>query len=195
MHRFVRGPAPPHLPAHGSQTWEFFSRTAAHARLGDALYALQDGYCAYCECHLDSNIEHLERRSDCPSKTFDWNNLFFSCSHHDSCGQYKDEHKPKIRFNRADIVDPSTENPADFFTFTMTGKILPKDGPNKVRAMETIRVFHLDAKHLDQQRRQVGATIQALLEDNSSGSDVSAILNVLRSAHAPFLLMYETLLN
>lgn len=200
MHRFVRGPAPVNLTPYRGRTWDSFAGTSDHARLGDALFALQNGYCAYCECRLASkqegHIEHLERRSDCPSKAFDWNNLFFSCSHHDSCGKYKDEHKPKIRFNRADIVDPSKENPADFFTFTTTGIIRPKaDCPNTFRASETIRVFNLNAKHLVQQRKRACANVFGLCGENPSEAQVTDFLSTVHVNNWPFLLLYEVLLN
>lgn len=94
-------------------------RTDEHAKLADALYARQDGYCAYCEIHLKNrsagHLEYLERRSDNPKRTFDWSNLFYSCSKRDSCGKYKDNER--IRFNPADIIDPSVENPLDFFVY------------------------------------------------------------------------------
>ncbi len=197
MHRFDRGPEPIDLSKHVGENWDSFSATEDHCMLGDALYARQDGYCAYCESYLPSkaegHIEHLERRSECPKKTFDWNNLFFSCLRQNSCGKYKDDHKPKIRFDRKDIVDPSKEDPANFFTFTMTGIILPIDGPGKNRAKKTIELFNLNDVGLTQQRKHACVTIQS--SNCLSESEISFLLESLREAHAPFLLMYTVMLR
>lgn len=43
----------------------------------------QKGLCCYCECELkeeDIHIEHFFERQDCPSKTYDYQNLFLSCT-------------------------------------------------------------------------------------------------------------------
>jgi len=45
----------------------------------EALEAIQGRRCAYCECDLDQNgqhIEHYRQRSRYVRGTFDWNNLF-----------------------------------------------------------------------------------------------------------------------
>lgn len=195
MHKFVRGPAPIDFAKYKGFSWRAFAQTDAHRELGDALYRLQDEYCAYCETHLatkaEGHIEHLERRSDHPEKTFAWDNLFFSCRHDDSCGHYKD--RKRIPFNRADIVDPSREDPAAFFTFSMTGKILAKDGDGKPRAEETIRVFNLNCPALVQQRKSAGITIAAYFDKTDAEKD--ALLKDLAAAKASFISFYAAMLH
>lgn len=163
--------------------------------LGDVLYQLQDGYCAYCETHLssrgDGHIEHLERRSELPDKMFDWGNLFFSCLRETSCGKYKDDRR--ICFNRADIVDPSQENPADFFAFSMTGRILARNGLGKHRAEETIRVFNLNDPGLVQKRKCAAITVSQYLDKTDAMKE--ALMQGLIASHASFLLVYSTMLN
>jgi len=166
-----------------------------HGVLGDALYRLQDGYCAYCETHLPSrsegHIEHLERKSEHPEKTFDWGNLFFSCSQRTSCGRYKDNRR--IRFHRADIVDPSLENPADFFTFNMNGEILAKEGAGKHRAEETIRVFNLNNPRLVQKRKSAGITVSAYFD--KTDSEKEEFLAFWETSRTSFLFFCSTMLN
>ena len=195
MHRFIRGPEPIEFDKFRRENWESFSKRPEHCILGDALYRLQDGYCAYCETHLpsrgDGHIEHLERRSEHPEKTFDWSNLFFSCLRGTSCGKYKDNRK--IRFNRADIVDPSRENPADFFFFDMTGEIHPKKGPGELRAKETIRVFNLNDHGLVQQRKCAGATLSSYFGTTDAEKD--DFLAFLAANQVPFLFFYSSMLN
>lgn len=195
MHRFERGPAPIDFSKHLGKNWDAFSVTEDHRTLGDALYRRQNGYCAYCETSLPSraqgHIEHLERRSDSPEKTFVWDNLFFSCLRQTSCGKYKDDRR--ICFNRADIVDPSQENPADFFAFSMTGKILARDGLGKHSAEETIRVFNLNDPGLVQKRKGAAITVSQYLNKTDSMKD--DLMQGLIASHASFLLVYSTLLK
>ncbi len=195
MHSFHRGREPIDFAKYKGWSWNSFSKTPDHAILGDALYGVQDGYCAYCETHLDSkdkgHIEHLERRSEHHEKTFDWNNLFFSCLSSNSCGKYKDEHG--IRFSRADIVDPSREKLTDFFTFNMMGKILAKDGVGKHRAEETIRVFNLNDPGLVQKRQSAGITVSRYFDKTDTEKD--EFLAFLAESRVSFLFFFSTLLN
>ena len=156
MHKFTRCQAPINLSAAQTtcNTWKSFVGTSQHISLSSALYECQEHYCAYCEriiaSRKDGQIEHLERRSSNPSRTFDWSNMFFSCRNSDSCGKYKDEqdrnHNFKRVFNINDVIDPSLEDPQDFFEYTPTGDIAPLQTAtpaNKHRAQETIRIFNL----------------------------------------------------
>lgn len=197
MHKFERGPKPTVLSRTKSCDWDSFSRTPEHGKLGDALYEAQDEYCAYCEAHLTDkskgHIEHLLRRAEHPESTFDWDNLFFSCNSMHSCGKFKDMHRPKIVFDAANIIDPAKEDPADYFAFTMTGRIIAKNGAGKSRANETIRVFNLNDTHLVQQRRGAGATARPYLEGDVV--ERRRLFDSLREAHASFPLFYEQILG
>lgn len=195
MHSFHRGREPIDFAKYKGWSWDSFSKTPDHTILGDSLYSVQDGYCAYCETYLKSkaqgHIEHLERRSEHQEKTFDWNNLFFSCLSRTSCGKYKDEHG--IRFSRGNIVDPSQENLSDFFTFNMIGEILAKDGAGKHRAEETIRVFNLNDPGLVQKRRSAGITVSGYFDKTDSAKD--EFLAYLAESRMSFLFFYSTILN
>lgn len=130
MHHFERGQSPVDLQAIARKgiNWSSFAGSHAHRIVGDALYERQHHYCAYCEVFLeqktDGHTEHLARRSDFPQRTFDWYNLFFSCNHIDSCGRFKDN--SRIQFDVNDIIDPSRENPQDFFNYDRFGHIFPR---------------------------------------------------------------------
>ena len=170
MHHFERGISPVDFKVVKIHyvNWNTFGNSHEHRLLGDTLYERQHHYCAYCETHLkqksDGHIEHLVRRNDMPQKTFDWNNMFFSCNNDDSCGNFKDNRKNAISFDEKDIIDPSREHPQDFFSFDRFGHILPaKDltANAKKRAEETIRVFNLNSSERIRNLRQQAARVVA----------------------------------
>ena len=131
MHRFSRCKLPVELKSvenecrqSGIEPWECFFKNhrQMHDQISDALYQAQNHCCAYCDCQLNhpstpnsAHIEHLEKRSDNPRRIFDWSNMFLSCNHNDSCGNFKDNSKPRIVYDVKDIIDPSKEDPQDFF--------------------------------------------------------------------------------
>lgn len=186
MHKFTRGESPVDLARlkRNYSNWESIAHSNEHAQLGDALYERQERYCAYCETQIESkrkgHIEHLERRSDTPARTFDWSNMFFSCNHHDSCGKFKDEFQPRMNFDPADIIDPSQEDPLDFFLYDLNGGISARDEAHKTRADETIRIFNLDqSPRLSNIRRGVAETVKSMLPYLNSEEDVTDFLNSL----------------
>ncbi len=119
------------------------------AEILSSLERMQGRRCAYCECNLDENgqhIEHFRQRSRYPAGTFDWDNLFWSCSRQDSCGSHKDACRD---YGHADLIKPDIEDPEHFFVFTTNGSVSLRSGltPNEQhRAQETLRVFNLDAQ-------------------------------------------------
>lgn len=186
MHKFTRTPAPVDFQRVEKtyKHWDLeFIKSEEHSAIATALYEQQEGYCAYCgikinEKQTGGHIEHLERRSDNPQRTFDWNNMFFSCNNHDSCGKFKDNTKQKYIVN--DIVDPSTEDPADFFTFDTLGNILPLNDSTKHRAEETIRIFNLrESERLKRKRAEIAQTVIGYLEFNPSEDEISDFLDSL----------------
>ena len=200
MHRFSRGEAPGVLAgAHRRfhNDWNAFLGSEAHTALGEALFARQHHYCAYCEVALsrkeEGHIEHLQRRSDVPERTFDWSNLFFSCSHLDTCGKYKDNQR--IRFNPADIIDPSRENPLDYLRYDMNGNVhaIEGDPVREHRANETIRIFHLNAPRLKGIRKQIAITVQSLFSCDENEQE--AFLKNVRKGHYDCVSVYHNLLG
>ena len=170
MHKFTRGNAPVNMEAsarRSNSSWNEFARSEEHYQLGQALYERQNGYCAYCEIKLNGkdrgHIEHLDRRSDNPGRAFDWCNMFFSCNTTERCGHYKDYTHQCYR--PEDIVDPSTEDPMDFFNYDMEGNIVPKENPEtRFRASETIRVFNLNEPKIKETRANIARIVTCILD-------------------------------
>lgn len=144
-------PAPPCLSDyhHGTHSWKDIGPDHK-AEIRAHLETMQGRRCAYCEGDTDSlgqHIEHFRRKSRHPALTFDWNNLFWSCDQQDSCGHFKDHGAGP--YNVADLVNPCCDDPDTFFVFQADGTISIRHGLSEAdqrRALETLRVFSLDAK-------------------------------------------------
>ncbi len=161
MHLLDRGAAPACLTHyhHGHHQWSNGVPTGPEkSQIWACLDAMQLGRCAYCEATLvpdDKHIEHFRQRSRHPAGTFDWSNLFGSCNRTNSCGKHKDSCGP---YNHAHLIKPDQDDPDDYFVFVSDGTIALRAGlspSRKERAVETLRIFNLDASHgaLRQMRR------------------------------------------
>lgn len=189
MHKFSRG-EPPIVMATAKadyhNEWGDFIGSDEHIALGDSLYERQSHFCAYCELKIsqkdDGHIEHLERRSDKPERTFDWTNMFFSCNYLDSCGDFKDN--TKQQFTPSDIVDPSIDDPLDFFVYGVNGVIYAKDS-NKHRAEETIRVFNLNNPRLTNMRTAIAETVVSFIKCNPSNEQIEEFLQYMSNYNFP----------
>lgn len=172
-----------------------------HDLLRKFLYENQGHYCAYCEVVIpsitDGHIEHLERRCDNPARSFDWDNMFFSCCNQDSCGNYKDNAKPRIFFAVQDIIDPYIEDPQDYFAFDTEGNIFPRVGlavAQRKRAEETIRVFNLNkSSRLRNLRRKAAVSVDSFLQNNPTEEEINNFFSFLGSVDC--ISVYYTLLN
>ena len=152
MHKLDRSCTPP--PSclkrykHGHNRWEDIGLEEKH-ETREALKVIQGCRCAYCECSIDINnqhIEHFRQRSQFPRETFDWHNLFWSCGRDESCGKHKDKCDS---YDPANIIKPDVEDPELFFLFVSDGSIVVRENLTEIqkhRAEETLRVFNLDAK-------------------------------------------------
>lgn len=84
-----------------------------------SLKKMFEGKCAYCESYLAhisyGHIEHFKPKSKYPEDCFNWDNLLLGC---EVCNgiQYKSNHFP-LEANNGPIVNPTIENPFDFFKF------------------------------------------------------------------------------
>lgn len=145
--------------AYPGQTWNDVM-PEDRQEIRTSLIQMQSELCAYCECALygDGHIEHFRRKKskDYPQLAFDWNNLFLSCQSADHCGHYKDRPNAPA-YNPNDIIKPDVDDPDRFFHFHSSGEIRVREGlsgPDKRRAAETIRVFHLDEPTLSWNRHR-----------------------------------------
>jgi uncharacterized protein (TIGR02646 family) len=136
--------------------------------------------CAYCEAEIktalgkSSHIEHFRQRSRYKKGTFEWSNLFGSCTKQDSCGNFKDK---QPSYPHQDLIKMDKEDPEDFLQFLPDGSVIPKNNlpPNAHhRATETIRLFNLD--HALRRIRETA--IKGYLETAEAFVDIALEYNI-----------------
>jgi uncharacterized protein (TIGR02646 family) len=140
-------------------------RGAEKEEIRVALLALQRHRCAYCERRTgeerdDGHIEHFRKQADRRDLDLAWSNMYWSCKDEKTCGKHKDKcDRPSgrlARFDPDDLIDPSEEDPTEFFSFAVDGRVRPRDGldaPSRRRAEETLRVFQIgDSAYLRRSR-------------------------------------------
>ena len=171
MHRLTRPyPEPEALQkarnADPAIDWDHFP-TRHKKTVRKALLDMPDYRCAYCERKIhdvsneqedimDGHIEHFRRKDSAfhPELTFDWDNLFYSCSERETCGHHKDA-MIRDKNEYASLIDPCKENPEHFFVFAASGKVHVRSGlteNEQKRAQFTIKVFGLNAPCLIRDR-------------------------------------------
>ncbi len=139
-----------------NEEWSEFSGSDTYNELREYLIAIQEQMCCYCEIALkeciDVHIEHLRDQAGYPNERFDFDNLYASCQHKDSCGHSKGNQY----FNR--MVLPNS-NCQSRFTYTNNGKMIPAvAGDNE--AVNTIEILNLNNKRLRNTRKDVIRTIE-----------------------------------
>ncbi|WP_445181433.1 retron system putative HNH endonuclease [Pseudomonas sp. McL0111] len=164
------------------------------------LQVMQDTRCAYCEANISksghAHIEHFRQRHRYPQGTFEWTNLFNSCCREDACGKFKDGCPP---YDDSKLLKPDEDDPDGFLLFVSDGTISPLadlDYRARPRAVETLRIFNLDAQNgaLRAMRRVAIFphlnTLQGLMEisEEFSPEDVKEFLEgeIQNTAHLPF---------
>jgi uncharacterized protein (TIGR02646 family) len=160
----------------------------------------QTNQCAYTELPLvfeknNSHIEHLKRKDSAffPELTFDWSNLFVSCNSDDFGGKYKDGKylKGKTKADNALIINPSLENPNEYFELTYWGELTIKadlKGIAKTKAEETIKAFNLNHNSLQVRRREM---IQSVNDYKNGGLDSEMIIEFLFGSGFKSVINYE----
>lgn len=173
MRKLERGQAPRCLSnyKHGRDKWEVVSTNPQYSEeVWRELNAMQGLFCAYCESSFKQrkHIEHFFRRGQVPQKTFEWANLFGSCSESDSCGNYKDNKAPST-INLAKVCKPDIMNPVDYLFFADDGSVEPQLGLSATDleiAINTIQVFNLNgSSKLVGKRREAARRELPLAED------------------------------
>ena len=161
MHRLDRAAAavPACLSAYHvpENTWDDVS-TADKRQIRLCLEQMQGPRCAYCEGSVygDGHIEHFRRKHNYPQLTFEWANLFQACGSSEHCGHYKDRPSTPA-YDPANIIKPDEEEPGEYLYYHSSGEVRPRShqgAPNPSRAIETIRVFNLNAGSLQAERRR-----------------------------------------
>ncbi|SFV51078.1 conserved hypothetical protein [hydrothermal vent metagenome] len=116
--------------------------------------------CAYCEKEIDadsknSNIDHFKTRNLFPELSLEYSNLLVSCNTKERCSNFKDTHI-KTRKEYENIVNPTIENPNDFFDYLPTGEIIAKNHKGQF----TIDIFNLKDKSLNECRLEVAESLK-----------------------------------
>lgn len=163
MHKLQRGKAPACLAKyqHGRDNWSAVT-SDDKAEIWTELEAMQGQRCGYCEAdisHSSKHIEHFRQKGRDATVTFLWPNLFGSCNREDSCGKHKDGCGV---YPPADLIKPDVDDPEHFFIFVSDGTIAVRaqlSDLDRNRAIETLRIFNLDAQHgpLRRMRQQAAA--------------------------------------
>ncbi len=153
---------------------------------GDESDSEQNNQCAYTEIAIkpDSNSSHIDhylKQSLYSNMIFNWDNLFVACNSELYGAKYKDT---KVRRGNESIYDlllnPSIDNPRDYFYYSITGMISPKSNDeNSVeykKAKTTIDIFNLNEKSLREKREGVAKGLYSY-RGQFSVNEIKGIVN------------------
>jgi uncharacterized protein (TIGR02646 family) len=153
-----------------------------------ALEVMFSGKCAYCESEILSvsygHIEHFKPKSKYPSKAFAWANLLLACEKCNS-SEHKGAKFPTARCG-GPLVDPTAEDPADFFEFaydrsTRLATIIPKN----TRGKTTADLFGLNSrKSLIKRRSELIRKL--IVISQSSDREAREIIDYARSVRGEY---------
>lgn len=124
----------------------------------------QNAKCAYCENSISQenrHIDHFYPKDQHKDLVFEWTNLFGSCDAQDNCGHYKKNYIPN------NVIKPDEEDGKDFFKYTVSGEILPKDrlcDERQQKAKDTISFFNLNNGILQNLRERKYLNYKSLCE-------------------------------
>jgi uncharacterized protein (TIGR02646 family) len=193
----------------GAREFEFDQRIYGHEGVKQALVTMHHGKCCYCESHVrhisPGTIDHYRPKAASQQKTgasfirpgyywlaYNWENLLFSCP---ACNQtYKrnqfplrDEaqralsHLDALVREEALLIDPSTDNPAEFISFREEYAFACEDN---LRGRTTIEILGLnDRPDLIERRRENLTTLRlirsivTLMPQSQEASDAQQYLN------------------
>ncbi|WP_182446986.1 HNH endonuclease [Cereibacter sphaeroides] len=165
------------------------TRRYNHPEVKDALKDETKGKCAYCEAKVTDvahgDIEHVTPKSVERMRTFDWENLTFSCQ---LCNQNKSD--------KAGILDPYTEEPSEHIFFAGAfAKGKTPDGARTVLELKLNRIPLIESRNREIERyadqiekvflikddRTKELLIRGILEDLNTGQPefVAACLAVV----------------
>ncbi|MBD1393828.1 HNH endonuclease family protein [Mucilaginibacter glaciei] len=126
-----------------------------HNKIKDALVLMFHGKCAYCESYIINvdygDIEHFKPKGKFPLEAVVWENLLLACAKCNGAGQKGDEWP--LLADGGLLINPCTENPADFFEFefdVLTDIALVN--PKNVRGETSEKIFGLNKPTLVKDR-------------------------------------------
>lgn len=146
--------------------------TRVRRQLGQALFALFKGKCAFCESYVSSerfSYDHFWPRSTYPERAFAWDNLYLCCA---ECNLYKSNKFPLLQQGRTGrvrgqhapdtplILDPCNSAPEASLRFREDGEVESLDHSGSA----TINTFALNRPQLRMQRRLRARAALAMCE-------------------------------
>lgn len=131
----------------------------------------QNYQCAYTEVNISadnssSHIDHYRKRDIFSILTFKWNNLLVASNIEFYGAKYKDKYiKRGDEAIYESLLDPSVDDPKDYFYYSLTGRISPKsndkESENYKKAYNTIEVFNLNERSLEERRKGVALVLNS----------------------------------
>lgn len=149
----------------------------------------QNNVCAYCEKEIKyygkvSGIDHFKKRDDCPKDVLNYNNLLVSCQAQGHCESFKDSQKSHTCADYDNIINPTIDNPNDFFEYGLAGDILIKENLNNIqkkKAEFTIKIFKLNAQSLIEARKRITPHLEKYAKQGFEMNDIFEYLSGYQS--------------
>ncbi|MDO4671580.1 MAG: retron system putative HNH endonuclease [Porphyromonadaceae bacterium] len=134
----------------------------------------QGGLGGYTEIPLtldQSHIGHFRKRECYPKLTFCWENMIVDQKDITEYGAGAKDNQINLDncenyYHR--IIDPTQEDPHQYFDYSLSGEIIPKYGLNdelKEKAMTTIEVFNLNHHKLISRRNELGKGVISITKE------------------------------
>ncbi len=210
----------------GTSEFQFDSKIYGHEDVKQALVTMHHGKCCYCESHVrhtsPGTIDHYRPKAasqQSPGTPFirpgyywlayNWENLLFSCP---ACNQtYKRNqfplrddaqralsHLDALVREEALLIDPSTDNPAEFISFREEYAFACEDN---LRGRTTIEILKLnDRPDLIERRREKIRTLRlirsviTLVPQSQEALDATQYLNEARMDTSEYAAMTRVFL-
>jgi uncharacterized protein (TIGR02646 family) len=122
---------------------------------------IASGKCVYCETFITakniSDIEHFEPKSLYPEHCYEWNNLLLSCA-----GCNRPPGKGTHDTRNFPIVNPTTDDPAAYFTYRESKITVKDDAIDTIIAQRTIDVCKLRRIGLRRSRFEISNSFEGL---------------------------------
>lgn len=176
--------------SHDKTKFERAQSKYKHKAIKDALKAMFNGKCAFCENTIEAvayaHIEHFRPKSRYISLTFAWENLYLSCP---MCNgkDFKGNLFPKIK-DGGPFIDPCAEDPGLHFAFEYDrASDLAIVRPLTLRGGTTVDIFGLNTrKELLKARTTYLKKLVVLKTYEATDPQAAALLKQARLATEPF---------
>lgn len=136
--------------------------------------------CMYCEDSMGSSIDHLAPKDKFPHLAFEWDNLFWACSH---CNSNEKRNAYPTYRSRPLLIDPVAQDPRSHIALSpFTGRFVGRSRIGK----RTIAVFGLNREVLAKGRRDAYVSLMTLIPaydacmERGMDADANEILQVVK---------------